>query len=153
MAALAVPKFVRLKQEKQTALSVECIQRKTLTQKRRRCQSESSATPSRFSAPQLWGAWALSRSGLVKRSEDASKIDQLEQSPFHGRSVVLGQVWIASPCEEATQLLLRRLSLRFSILCTIRSPLATVAAARLAFQVLPLLSIGHRVHFNEGLKK
>ena len=68
--------------------------------------------PSEASALRLWDALTLFQSELAKRSEDALKTDQLEQSPFHGRSVVLGQAWTASPCEEATRLL-RHLGRRF----------------------------------------
>ena len=69
--------------------------------------------PSESSVLQLWDALALFRPGLVKRSEDTLKTDQPEQSPVRGRSVILGQAWIASPCEEATRLLLRHLGRRF----------------------------------------
>ena len=66
-------------------------------------------------------------------SEDALKTDQSKQSPFHGRSVILGQAWIASPCEEATQLLLRHLSRRFL------RPLLRQNAIRHCRRRLPLL--------------
>ena len=87
-----------------------------------------------------------------KTSWGASRIARSVQPPSLERMPGLECAWTSSPCKERLNFFLISRFLALLVLLGFRMLLAALAPAPFFLSAWVLHSVGHRVHFNEGLK-